>query len=139
MKNVLAAVDGTDGSVKAATFARELARRFEARLTLLHVIELYPSASLASFGVSSSDYYAREMEKARAFLRELVILIGAEDAEQAIEMGVPSEVICHEAEERHADHLVLGSHSHGRIARLLLGSVAARVASLIDVSVTVVK
>jgi nucleotide-binding universal stress UspA family protein len=139
MKNVMAAVDGTDGSVKAATFAQELARRFEARLTLLHVIELYPSASLAAFGVTSSDYYAREMAKARAFLQDLVALIGADDAEQVIEMGAPSEVICHEASERHADHLVLGSHSHGKLARIIMGSVATRVAWLSEVSVTVVK
>ena len=35
MTNVLAAVDGTDGSARAASFARELARRFEARLETL--------------------------------------------------------------------------------------------------------
>jgi nucleotide-binding universal stress UspA family protein len=130
MTNVLAAVDGTEGSVKAATFAWDLARRFEAHLTLLHVIELYPSASLDAFGVSSSDFYAREMEQARALLRDLVLEIGADDAEQVIEMGVPSEVICHEAEERQADHIVLGSHGHGKMARIMMGSVATRVTSL---------
>ena len=48
-----------EGAVKPATFARELAQRFEARLTLLHVIEPYPSASLGAFGVSSSEFYAQ--------------------------------------------------------------------------------
>jgi nucleotide-binding universal stress UspA family protein len=139
MTNVLAAVDGTEGSFKAATFARELAQRFDARLTLLHVIEPYPSASLGAFGVSSSDFYARQMETARAFLRDLVLEIGADDAEQVIEMGVPSEIICHEAEERHADHIVLGSHGNGRLARIMMGSVAARVTSLTNRSVTIVR
>jgi len=139
MTNVLAAVDGTEGSVVAATFARELARRFEARLTLLHVIEPYPSASLGTFGVSSADFYARRMEQARAFLGELVVEIDAVDADQVIEMGVPSEVICHEAEERQADHIVLGSHGHGRMARIMLGSVASRVSALTSRSVTIVR
>ncbi len=139
MTNVLAAVDGTDGSAKPATFARELARRFEARLTLLHVIEPYPSASLRAFGVSSSDFYARQMERARQFLRDLVLEVDAADADQVIEMGVPSEVICHEAEERQAEHIVLGSHGHGRMARIMMGSVAARVTSLTSRSVTIVR
>jgi nucleotide-binding universal stress UspA family protein len=139
MTNVLAAVDGTDASARAATFARELARRFDARLTLLHVIEPYPSASLGTFGVSSSDFYARQMEQAREFLRALVLEVGVDDADQVIELGVPSEVICHEAEERQADHIVLGSHGHGRMARIMMGSVAARVASLTNRSVTIVR
>ncbi len=139
MTNVLVAVDGTEGSTKAAAFARDLARRFEARLTLLHVIEPYPSASLSTFGVSSSDFYTRRMAQARELLRELVLEIGADDADQAIEMGVPSEVICHEADERQADHIVLGSHGHGRMAHLMMGSVAARVTSLSNRSVTIVR
>ena len=139
MTRVLAAVDGTEGSVKAATFARELAQRFEARLTLLHVIEPYPSASLSRFGVSASDFYASQVEQAREFLRDLVLEIGADEADQVIEMGVPSEVICHEAEERQADHIVLGSHGRGRMARIMMGSVAARVTSLTNRSVTVVR
>jgi nucleotide-binding universal stress UspA family protein len=139
MTSILAAVDGTEGSTRAAIFARELARRFEARLTLLHVIEPYPSAALGAFGVSSADFYARQMERAREFLGELAVEIDAADAEQAIEMGVPSEVICHEAEERQADHIVLASHGHGKMARIMMGSVASRVASLSNRSVTVVR
>ena len=139
MTNVLAAVDGTEGAAKPASFARDLARRFEARLTLLHVIEPYPSASLHVFGVSSSDFYAHQMGKAREFLRELVLEIGADEADQVIEMGVPSEVICHEAEERDADHIVLGSHGHGKMARIMMGSVAARVTSLTSRTVTIVR
>ncbi len=139
MTNILAAVDGTEGSVKAATFARDLAQRFQARLTLLHVIEPYPSASLGTFGVSASDFYARQMEQAREFLRGLVLEVGTDDADQVIEMGVPSEVICHEAEERQADHIVLGSHGRGRMARIMLGSVASRVTSLTSRSVTIVR
>jgi len=139
MTSVLAAVDGTEGAIKPAIFARDLARNFGARLTLLHVIEPYPGASLGQFGVSSSDFYVRQMAKAREFLRELVIEVEVAHADQVIEMGVPSEVICHEAEERQADHIVLGAHGHGRMARILMGSVAARVTSLCNRSVTVVR
>jgi universal stress protein A len=139
MTNVLAAVDGTEGSVKAASFARDLARRFEARLTLLHVIEPYPSAPLTTFGVSSSQIHAHQMKTAREFLRDLVLEVDVPDADQVIEMGIPSEIICQEAEERQADHIVLGAHGHGRMARILMGSVAARVTSLSNRSVTVVR
>ena len=139
MKKILAAVDGTDGSMRAAAFAQDLARRFEAHLTLLHVIEPYPAASLTAFGVSSSDFYARELKNAEAFLSELVRQLGADEAELVIEMGVPSEVICHEADERDIDHIVLGSHGQGKIARLMLGSVSARVTSLANRSVSIIR
>jgi nucleotide-binding universal stress UspA family protein len=79
------------------------------------------------------------MEKAREFLRDLVHEIGADEADQVIEMGVPSEVICHEAEERDADHIVLGSHGHGKLARIMMGSVATRVTSLTSRTVTIVR
>jgi nucleotide-binding universal stress UspA family protein len=139
MKNVLVAVDGTEGSLKAAAFARDLARRFEAELTLLHVVEPYPSASLTAFGVSSSDFYSTELRKAEIFVRDLASELGIENAEQVIEMGAPSEVICQEADERSVDHIVLGSHGHGKIARLMMGSVSARVTSLSNRSVTIVR
>jgi nucleotide-binding universal stress UspA family protein len=54
-------------------------------------------------------------------------------------MGKPGEIICHEADERHADHIVLGSHGNSGISRLVLGSVSTRVASLASRPVTIVR
>jgi nucleotide-binding universal stress UspA family protein len=139
MKNILVAVDGTEGSLKAAAFARDLSRRFDAHLTLLHVVEPYPSASLTAFGVSSSDFYSTAVKNAEALVGEIVHDLGIEAAEQVIEMGTPSEVICNEADERNVDHIVLGSHGNGKIARLMMGSVSARVTSLSGRCVTIVR
>jgi nucleotide-binding universal stress UspA family protein len=139
MKQILVAVDGTEGSFKAAAFAHELSRRFEAKLTLLHVVEPYPSANLTAFGVSSADFYSTEIRKGEALVRDVAHELGIENAEQVTEMGAPSEVICHEADERNIDHIVLGSHGHGKIARLMIGSVSARVTSLSNRCVTIVR
>ena len=139
MKRILVAVDGTEGAFKAAAFARDLSLRFEAELTVLHVVEPYPGASLSAFGVSSADFYATEVKRGTALMRDVARELGIENAEQVIEMGAPSEVICHEADERNIDHIVLGSHGDGKIARLMMGSVSARVTSLSRLCVTIVR
>jgi nucleotide-binding universal stress UspA family protein len=139
MTNVLVGVDGSDGSRRAAAFARDMAHAFHAKLTLLHVIEPLPEGPLTAFDRPQSDYYAERMQKASTFLRELADELGVAEAEQVIEMGRPSDVICGEAAERDADLIVIGSHGHGPVARLMVGSVGGRVASLSDRSVTIVR
>jgi len=53
--------------------------------------------------------------------------------------GDPREVILAEAAHHHADLVVLGSHSRGRIARALLGSVAHRIVTAASCDVLVVR
>ena len=139
MEHVLVAVDGMEGSLKAAAFARDLGRRRQVKLTLLHVVEPHAGPLLAELGVSPSDFHSREMDRARVLVRDLARELDIEDAVQVIETGAPSEVICHAADERGADHIVLGAHGLGKHARLMLGSVSARVAAMSCRSVTIVR
>ena len=53
--------------------------------------------------------------------------------------GVPKDVIVEEAREWGADLIVLGSHGHGFVKRLVLGSVAAAVVASAPCSVQVVR
>jgi universal stress protein A len=138
VKKVLVGVDGSEGSLRAATFARDLSKMFQARMTLLHVIEPLPTGALTAFDQALSAYYSKQMQWATDYLSTLAKEIDV-DAEQVIEMGRPSDVICQEAHERGADMIVVGSHGCSSGARLLLGSVGSRVASNANRSVTIVR
>jgi nucleotide-binding universal stress UspA family protein len=138
LNRILVGVDGSEGSRRAVTFARDLAVAFKARLTLLHVIEPFPMGMLDAFEAPQSDQYAKQMRRASEFLNGLVDELALTDAEQAIEMGHPGDVICREATEREVDLIVVGWHGHRPGTRLLVGSVGAHVVAASNRSVTVV-
>jgi universal stress protein A len=138
MNRILVGVDGSDGSHRAATFARDLARAFGARLTLLHVIEPVPTGRLGAFEEPQSEQYSKQMRGATEFLSGLTNELALAGTEQAIEMGRPGDVICREAAERDVDLIVVGWGGHRPGPRLLLGSVGAHVVAAANRSVTVV-
>jgi nucleotide-binding universal stress UspA family protein len=53
--------------------------------------------------------------------------------------GIPHDAIVEEAQEWGADLIVLGSHGHGRVRRVILGSVAGAVVAKAPCSVQVVR
>ena len=57
----------------------------------------------------------------------------------AIEIGPVARTVDHVARAWHADQIVMGTRGLGPLGRLLLGSVATRVAELAAVPVTLVK
>jgi universal stress protein A len=138
MKRVLVGVDGSEGSRRAAAFARDIARAFTARMTLLHVIEPFPTGMLGAFEEPQSGHYARQVREASNFLHALADELGYPDAEQVIEMGRPGDVICREAAERDADLIIVGWHGHRPGTRLFVGSVSTHVVAAANRSVTVV-
>jgi len=138
IQRILVGVDGSEGSRRAAVFARGIARAFHAHITLLHVIESLPVGMPGAFEAPLSEHYARRMHGATEFLGALADELQLGDAEQVIEMGHPGDVICREAAERDADLVVVGWHGHRSGTRLLVGSVGAHVVAAANRSVTVV-
>lgn len=138
MNMILVGIDGSEGSRRAATFARDLARAFASGLTLLHVIEQRPAGIFGPPEPPPLDHYSVQMHLARDFLSGLVEELDLVGAEPVIELGNPGDVICREAEERKADLIVLGRHGQRPGRRLLIGSVGAHVVAAASRSVTVV-
>ncbi len=138
LSRILVALDGSEGARRALNFARDLGQAFGARLTLLHVIEPFPEGMLGNFAPPLSEQYAVRMKQATDYLGGLVNELSLGDAEQVIEMGRPGDVICREAAERDADHIVVGWNGHRPGTRLLIGSVGAHVMNAANRTVTVV-
>jgi nucleotide-binding universal stress UspA family protein len=131
IRNIFFATDFSPASEPARARAIELARKFGAGMTVLHVLEL-PAAVGSDPFWSAGTYEAME-EAARASaanrMEQTLRLIRDEGIEASADIvtGIPAREICREAERRHADMIVMGTEGRNAFTRLFLGSVANRV------------
>lgn len=130
MKTIVAAVDFSNATTGVLEMGAELAKAFGARLCLFHVVE--PEPSYTAYGFTPDEFPAlhayQEEAKRRATdkLEALLVSVkaGLPDATTKIAEGSPLHSLLDFVQDIGADFVVLGSHGHGVIASLLLGSVA---------------
>jgi nucleotide-binding universal stress UspA family protein len=130
MKTIIAAVDFSNATAGVLEMAARIALSFKARLHLLHVVE--PEPSYTAYGFTPDEFPAlhayQEEAKRRAANRmheELAkVLPDLPDTATEIREGNPLHCLVDFVKESNADMVILGSHGHGFIASLLLGSVA---------------
>lgn len=129
MKTIVAALDFSDASTSVRDAAVKMAESFGAVLHLVHVIE--PEPTYSAYGFTPEEFpaihtFQKEARsragKALAAQREKVT--GELSVETHLLEGTPLRVLLQFAEEHDADLMVLGSHGHGVMASVLLGSVA---------------
>ena len=139
MKRILVAIDGSDPSLKAARMAADIALRFGARLTLVHVVPklLLPpdvyGLTLAEVEKEHRAYAEALLQKAISFLAEPGV-----DTTSTILYGSPAESIAEEAAVPDVGLVVVGSRGHGAVARMFLGSVSDRIVHISPKPVLVV-
>jgi len=139
---ILAALDFGESSIQALRQARALAHRIDGRLAACHVL---PSRlGLAAYFVEPSAAESAELtgeeEKVRRELSEHVReKLGLELADVFVERGDTYAALVRRAEDWNADLVVVGSHGRTGIARVVLGSVAERVARYAHSSVLVAR
>jgi universal stress protein A len=121
-KNILIAVDLSDDSARVVQRGLELASRYSAEVTLLHVVEFIPvDPAGEALLPPPMDLEGEMVAGARHKLDELCARCGAAGLPRRLEVGIIKVEILRAAEETHADLLVLGSHERHGLA-LLLGS-----------------
>jgi len=130
MKTIVVAVDFSNATPGVLEMASELAKAFGAQLRLFHVVE--PEPSYTAYGFTPDEFPAlhayqdEAKRRAGAKLEELLATVQPDlpDATSQIAEGSPLHALLDYVQESGADFVVLGSHGHGVIASLLLGSVA---------------
>ena len=125
-KTIVCAIDFSESSLAALTWALSLAEEADARLSLLHVIEVPPDLR------TSAVVTEREVDELHAAfeadaLERLRALIPADasdycSVETATVSGAAGHAILAFAQQRHADLIVMGAQGHGAIERLVFGS-----------------
>ena len=140
-KTILAPTDFSDTAERAADFARELSRRFDAQLHLLHVV------------VILEDPHIEEEHRHRL---EQLVATGDEARRKDLEGGsenhpglkvtphmvrglAPAEAIVETASSTGSELIVVGTHGRRGLSHLLLGSVAERVVRTSQIPVLTVR
>ena len=130
MKTIVVAVDFSNATHGVLDMACDLAKAFGAQLRLFHVVE--PEPSYTAYGFTPDEFpalHAYQDEAKRRALAKLEELLAnvkptLPNATSQIAEGSPLHSLLDYVKESNADFVVLGSHGHGVIASLLLGSVA---------------
>lgn len=153
INHILVPTDGSEGALKAAGFAADLARALGARISVLGVLNedlVMPYAWGPGDQPGATPYGNKTVEEIRSMLeqrnrenalRETVDALGEQRDKPAsvVVWGHPADEICEFARGHDVDLIVIGSHGRSGIKRVLLGSVSHAVANQASCPVTIVR
>ncbi len=129
LRQILVPTDFSDHSRQAADYACELAKRFEARIHLLHVVEPLtmampsPGAPLPEQLMSNAEEDANnQIEKWLSSPEEQALSVT-----RCVRRGAPFLEIIRYANVNNIDLIVMGTHGRSGLKHALIGSVAERV------------
>lgn len=131
MKKILMAYDGGDPARKALSTAIELAKKFDASMTVVSVVPVHPGRAPID-PWDDTTVHAQELLEAKKVLREAGI-----EAELLEPAGDPAKTIERIAADGGYDVIVMGSRHLGAIERVLQGSVSEHVATHADATVVI--
>ena len=137
-KRILVGVDGSDGSRRAAEFARNLANACAAGFTVFHAVEPAAEAMAQAFGLPVSDLRRWQLDEAQRMLDDVCRDLDIGTAEKVLEVGPAAESLCAAADDHQADMIVVGAQGHGPY-RQMPGSIAARLAVMAHRTIAIVR
>ncbi len=140
MKSIIVPVDFSEQSEKALKVAASLAKKHDAELLVLHMLELSPAIMTESGYISQEQvvHLIKIGEKRFADFLDKPYLKGVNIIPVIKHYKVFSEV--NEVAEKHnADLIVMGSHGTDGLKEIFIGSNTERVVRTSDVPVLVIK
>jgi nucleotide-binding universal stress UspA family protein len=163
IKKILYATDLSESAVHAFSYAVSLANMYGAGITILHVLAEFPGEDFITNMINTDTWKeiknrhyseARDQligkkrdhialkEVLRAFSEEA--MADAEDQafvtdEVLIKPGTPAEIVVETAQERNCDLIVMGTHGHGSLADVFVGSTAKWVVRHSPIPVLVIR
>jgi nucleotide-binding universal stress UspA family protein len=155
IKKILYPTDMSETSNHAFGYAASLANRYDALITILHVIKdvMPTSENLVTNVIGNSKWQellsrnkTEVVEKIRRRLETFCDETKAELSsrpflmeEVIVKIGNPMEEIIKEADQKGYDMIIMGAHGHGAIAGAVMGSVSRRVVRRSTTPVMVVR
>ena len=126
MKNILAPIDFSDVTDEVVEIAGQFAKAFSAELWIVHVAA--PDPEFVGYDVGPQherEWRADTLRKEHKAIQEKVHALEEEgiDAHGLLVQGSTPDAIVKEANKIKSDLIVVGSHGHGALFKLLMGSV----------------
>ncbi len=128
LKKILCPIDHSDCSKEALKYAVSFAMKDEAKLYLLHIIDIRSFSE----GLDAMSKQIPDEETLEQLRTKLLDCIPEEirdemDVEAIVIQGIPFAEIISTAREKEIDMIVIGSHGRTGIAHMMLGSVSEKV------------
>jgi len=137
--HVLLATDLSQETSAVAEKARQLADLYQAKLSLIHVVESLPIYFGNELVLPEMQEIERQLlQRAEHKMAELCLSLGVAEADGHVEMGVAKVEIIEFAKKNSVDLIVLGSHSRHGLEHLL-GSTARAVVNVVSCDVLAVR
>jgi nucleotide-binding universal stress UspA family protein len=147
MKKALIAIDYNPSSEKVVDAGYKLAKQMDAEVVLMHVVAdvayygiQYPMfMGYGGFDPSIDLHLATEMRNvAKNYIEAVAKHLNDPTVGTQLGFGNAADAILEYAEEWKADVIVLGTHSHNFLEKILLGDVASHVIKHTKVPVYIV-
>ncbi len=149
IKTILVPTDGSEHAEKAVAFGADIAKRYGAKLSLLHVMrelgtDRIPEGLRAYARAEHVAVTERDVLEsvARQIVRKAEVLAREHEAPEVqplVEIGDPAATILETAENSNADLIVMGTRGLGNLQGMLMGSVSHKVCHLSKCSCVTVK
>ena len=123
MQRILLAYDGGEPAHKALVMAADLAKKYDATLTVVSVVPVHPGRTPID-PWDDREVHQEELLEAAKELRELGI-----EPELVESAGDPAKTIERIAADRAVDAVIVGARGLGVVGRVLQGSVSEHVAT----------
>jgi nucleotide-binding universal stress UspA family protein len=130
IQKILLAVDFSEQSKQAVDLGCDLAKRYDAAITLMHVFQIPGYVFPDGFVVITPAMFPELMNKLDATLAELKKDVEAKGLKQVstyLVEGAPFAEIVRFARDSKFDLIVMGTHGRTGIKHALIGSVAEKV------------
>ncbi len=128
LKKILCPIDHSDCSKEALKYAVSLAMKDEAKLLLLHIIDIRSfNEGLEAMSAQIPD--EETLEQLRVKLLDCIPEEIRDDmeVEALVVQGIPFAEIISTAKENEVDMIVIGSHGRTGLSHMMLGSVSEKV------------
>lgn len=130
MKRILAAVDFSDSTQDVLDMTKKMAKAFDSEVMIIHTEPPHP-VLLYYYGVGGPLYTGtpdEEMKKDEAALNIVQHMLSDEGIKTECKLleGPTLETIVEEAENFKAELIIAGSHKHGALYNLFVGSISEK-------------